>query len=143
MSSKQERLSARFFGPTGCKKRILMRNEDAELTSNTPKAVIGDASSLAPNPRRVAAGKRNRALRKGLTEDGRRRLQEAARRNQPWQYSTGPKTSAGKARAAQNAKNLQLGPLSVREIKRDLADLPGLLCNMRANRQMVDAIHSE
>ena len=143
MSLKQERLSARFFGPTGCKKRILMRIDDAELVSNTRNAIEVDASSRPANPRRVAAGKRNRALRKELTEEGRRRLQEAALRNQPWRYSTGPKTPTGKARAAQNAKKLQLGPLSVREIKRDLADLPGLLGDMRANRQMVDAMHSE
>jgi hypothetical protein len=123
------------------KKRILMRIDDAELVSNARKAIEVAAPSRAPNPRRVAAGKRNRALRKELTEEGRRRLQEAARRNQPWQHSTGPKTPTGKARAAQNAKNLQLGPLSVREIKRDLADLPGLLGDMRANRQMVDAMH--
>ena len=120
-----------------------MRNEDAELASNTRDAVVVGASSRPANPRRVAAGKRNRALRKGLTDEGRRRLQEAARRNQPWMHSTGPKTSAGKARAAQNAKNLQLGPLSVREIKRDLADLRGLLGDMRANRRMVDVMHSE
>jgi hypothetical protein len=143
MNSKQVRLSARFFGLTWCKKRILMRIDDAELVSNTRNAIEVGASSRPANPRRVAAGKRNRALRKGLTEEGRRRLQEAARRNQPWQHSTGPKTSAGKARAAQNAKNLQLGPLSVREIKRDLADLRGLLGDMRANRHMVEAMHSE
>jgi hypothetical protein len=120
-----------------------MRSDDAELTSNKPKVVEVGAPSRSPNPRRVAAGQRNRALRKGLTEEGRRRLQEAAHRNQPWKRSTGPKTSAGKARAAQNAKNLQLGPRSVREIKRDLADLRGLLGDMRANRHMVEAMHSE
>jgi hypothetical protein len=143
MNSKQVRLSARFFGLTWCKKRILMRIDDAELVSNTRNAIEVGASSRPANPRRVAAGKRNRALRKGLTEEGRRQLQEAARRNQPWQHSTGPKTSAGKARAAKNAKNLQLGPLSVREIKRDLADVRGLLGDMRANRRMVEAMHSE
>jgi hypothetical protein len=120
-----------------------MRIDDAELVSNTREEVKVGASSRAPNPRRVAAGKRNRALRKGLTEEGRRRLQEAARRNQPWQHSTGPKTYAGKARAAQNAKKLQLGPLSVREIKRDLADVRGFLGDMRANCQMVEAMLSE
>ena len=120
-----------------------MRIDDAELVSNKREEVKVGASSRPANPRRVAAGKRNRALRKELTEEGRRRLQEAAHRNQPWQHSTGPKTPTGKARAAQNAKKLQLGLLSVREIKRDLADLPGLLGDMRANRQMVDAMHSE
>jgi len=120
-----------------------MRIDDAELVSNTRNAIELGASSLAPNPRRIAAGKRNRALRKGLTEEGRRRLQESARRNQPWQHSTGPKTPTGKARAAQNAKNCQLGPRSVREIKRDLADVRGFLGDMRANCQMVEAMLSE
>ena len=120
-----------------------MRSEDAELTSNTPKVVVVGAPIRAPNPRRVAAGKRNRALRKGLTEKGRRQLQEAAHRNQPWKYSTGPKTPAGKAQAAQNAKNRQLGPLSVREIKQDVADLRRHIADMRANCQMVEAMLSE
>jgi hypothetical protein len=68
-----------------------MRIDDAELVSNTRNAIEVGASSRPANPRRAAAGKRNRALRKGLTEEGRRRLQEAARRNQPWKYSRGRK----------------------------------------------------
>src|SRR5947209_2080062 len=102
-----------------------MRRGDTELASNIPGATVeGSTPARLPNPRRVAAGKRNWALRKGLTEEGRRRLQEAALRNQPWKHSTGPRTPEGKARSAQNAKKRQLGPRSVREIKRDLADVP-------------------
>ena len=82
-------------------------------------------------------------MRKGLTEEGRRLLQEAARRKQPWKHSTGPKTLAGKARAAQNDKKLEVRPLSVREIKRDLADVRGFLGDMRANCQMVEDMLSE
>ena len=35
-----------------------------------------------------------------LTPEGRRRLQEAAARNRPWEHSTGPTTAEGKARCA-------------------------------------------
>ena len=86
---------------------------------------------------------RGRAPRRELTEEGRRRLREAALRNQPWKHSTGPRTPEGKARSAQNAKKRQVGPRSVRQLKRDLADLRGLLADMRANRQMVEAAYSE
>jgi hypothetical protein len=87
------------------------------------------------NPRRVAAGKRNRALWRGLTEAGRRRLRESALAHQPWRFATGPKTAAGKARSAANGKKRQLGSRSVREVRADLADLRGLLAEMRACRQ--------
>jgi hypothetical protein len=87
------------------------------------------------NPKRVAAGKRNRALWRGLTEAGRRRLRESALRHRPWRFATGPRTPEGKARAAANAKRCQLGPRSVREVRADLADLRGLLAEIRACRQ--------
>jgi hypothetical protein len=94
--------------------------------------------TTSPNPRRVAAGKRNRALRRGLTEAGRQRLREAALRSQAWKHSTGPKTPEGKARAAANGKKRQLGPLSVREIRADLAGLRGLLSDMQATRRLTE-----
>jgi len=70
-----------------------------------------------PNPRRVEAGRRNRELRRGLTEAGRERLRASILRRQPWRLSTGPKTAAGKQRAAQNGKIYQSGVLSVREVR--------------------------
>jgi len=73
----------------------------------------------------------------GLTEVGRQRLREAALRHKPWTHSTGPRTAAGKARSAANGKKRQLGPLSVREIRADLAGLRGLLSDMRASCQLV------
>lgn len=39
-----------------------------------------------------------------LSREGRRRLQEAARRNRPWEHATGPKTPEGKARSAKNSR---------------------------------------
>jgi hypothetical protein len=89
----------------------------------------------SPNPRRVAAGLRNRALRKGLTEAGRRRLQEAARENKPWLHSTGPRSAAGKAQCVRNGKKRQLGPLSVREVRAELAGLQHLVEQMRDCRR--------
>ena len=56
--------------------------------------------SAAPNPKRVAAGRLNRAKRKGLTPEGRERLRQLALKHQPWQFSTGPRSAAGKAKVA-------------------------------------------
>ncbi len=56
------------------------------------------------NPRRQAAGKRNQALRRGLSDAGRDRLREAALSHRPWELSTGPRSVAGKAIAAANGK---------------------------------------
>ena len=46
----------------------------------------------APNPRRVAAGERNRTKRRGLTAEGREKLRQSALAARPWQYATGPRT---------------------------------------------------
>ncbi len=100
-----------------------MRNADTELGSNP----------AAPNPHRVAAGRLNRAKRKGLTPEGRERLRQAALGNRPWLFSTGPRTTAGKATAARNGDRRQFGLLSVRELRAELAALRGLA------RQMGDA----
>lgn len=86
----------------------------------------------SPNPMRVAAGRRNRAKRKELTEEGRQRLRASALRHQPWRHATGPKTPEGKAQAARNGKVRQKGLKSVREIRANLAPLRDLLRVMRA-----------
>ena len=103
-------------------------------------------ASSAPhvkNARRVAAGKRNRALRKGLTEEGRRRLRETALRHQPWRYARGPTSPAGKARAAANGKTRQLGLYSVREMRADLVNLRTLVDEMRQSRRVAEEIISK
>ena len=86
------------------------------------------------NPKRVAAGERNRLKRGVLTPAGRELLRLAALRNQPWQYSTGPKTPERKAKSALNGKVRQKGPRSVRELRRDLAPFYELLNEMRECR---------
>ena len=96
--------------------------------------------SVVPNPRRIAAGRLNRQKRKGLTPAGRERLRQAALRNRPWRFATGPRTPAGKARVALNGRIRQLGPRSVREIRRDLAGLRKLVSEMGAARATVGGI---
>lgn len=53
--------------------------------------------------RKLAANRANWAKWRGLTDAGRQRLRDAARRNRPWLQSTGPTTDAGKARSRANA----------------------------------------
>jgi hypothetical protein len=103
-----------------------MQSGNSELVS---KAVA------APNPKRVAAGRLNRAKRKGLTPEGREQLRRAALTNQPWSYSTGPRTAAGKATAAANGKKRQCGLVSVRELRADLRKLRTTLKDMADARR--------
>jgi hypothetical protein len=85
-------------------------------------------SQIPKNPRRVAAGKRNRQLRRGLTADGRQRLRQSALRNRPWEHSTGPVTPLGKAKVSLNGKKHQFDPLfSIRDAKEWSAEVTALL----------------
>ena len=90
-----------------------------------------------PNPRRVAAGRRNRAKSQGVTPEGRERLREAALRNRPWLHSTGPRTPEGKAKVAANGKARQKGPRSARQIRAELGEMRGLLREMRETRRVL------
>ncbi|QDV25326.1 hypothetical protein Q31a_36500 [Aureliella helgolandensis] len=64
------------------------------------------------NPKRVAAGRRNRALRGPLTDAGRQSLSDAIQACEPWKHSTGPKTTKGKETVSRNACRTRL-PLVV------------------------------
>lgn len=57
---------------------------------------------LSKNPKRVAAGRANRAKRKPLSAESREKLRQAIRRNKPWLNSTGPVTEKGKKKSARN-----------------------------------------
>jgi hypothetical protein len=92
-------------------------------------------TAARPNPRRVAAGRENRAKRKWLTPAGRERLRQAALRSRPWRFATGPRTAAGKARSARNGRARQRGPASVRQLRAELADVRALLGEQRAVRR--------
>ena len=67
------------------------------------------------NPRRILAGRLNQKKRGEITQEGREKLRQTALRNQPWQFSTGPRTTEGKAIVARNGKARQKGATSVRE----------------------------
>jgi hypothetical protein len=75
---------------------------------------MADGATGGPSPARSAAGKLNRAKRKGLTPEGRERLRQAVLRTQPWRHSTGPSTPEGKAKVARNGMKRQQGSVSIR-----------------------------
>lgn len=65
----------------------------------------GNPPTNAPhvkNPRRVEAGRRNRAKRGPLSIEAREKLRQAALKTRPWEKSTGPKTPEGKAISGRN-----------------------------------------
>ena len=94
----------------------------------------------APNPRRVAAGRRNVLKRTGLTDTGRTRLRAAALAQQPWRFSTGPRTPEGKARAAENGRVRQKSERSIRQLKAELGQYRALASMMAASRRRLDEI---
>jgi hypothetical protein len=65
------------------------------------------------------------------------RIREATLRNKPWLRSTGPKTEAGKAIAAQNGRKRQKGPLSVRQVRASLLDINAMVAEMANFRQSI------
>jgi len=99
--------------------------------------------SDAPNPRRVAAGRINRSLRRGLTEAGRQRLRESALRNQPWKLAIGPKSATARRQSARNGKVRQVGILSVRECRALTAELTSDLSRLRKIRQQAASLTDE
>ena len=98
---------------------------------------MSQTSFPSSNPRRVAAGRRNRLLRRGLSAEGRQRLREAALANRPWEHSTGPRTAAGRLQAIVNGKRRQTGSRSVRELRGDLAPLRELLKTIQEQRRLL------
>ena len=101
------------------------------------REIAQDIEATARNPRRVVAGRRNRALRRGLTDAGRERLRESTSRFQPWRFSTGPKSDAGRRQVAANGKVRQMGLLSVRERRVLMAELTADLETFRQLRGLV------
>ena len=89
---------------------------------------------MQKNPKRVAAGKLNRAKRGPLSAASRARLRAAALRSRPWLRSTGPKSAAGKAISAANGRARQTDALSVRQVRALLAGLSPFLTAMAAAR---------
>lgn len=84
---------------------------------------IQSPQPTVPNPRRIEAGRRNRTLRRGLTETGRQRLRKSTSKFQPWRFAKGPISASGKQQAVRNGKVRQVGAMSVREIRLVAAEL--------------------
>ena len=105
------------------------------LEANTPAIQL-----QSPSPRRVAAGRRNRALSRGLTQEGRDQLRLVAMRNRPWLSSTGPRSPEGKRRVATNGKQRQTRELSVREARRLFGQLTADLPLLRGLRLQVHGV---
>jgi hypothetical protein len=100
----------------------------------TPPAAT-PATAGIQNPRRVLAGRLNRRKRGEITAEGREKLRQTALRNKPWQFSTGPKTAAGKAVVARNGKARQKGPTSVREARAEARAVRGMIYAMHEARE--------
>lgn len=93
------------------------------------------ALESAKSPARVAAGKRNRLRRGPLSPAGRQRLRDAALRNRPWEFSTGPRTVAGKAAAANNGREHQKGTTSVRQQRAAMAEAIAIVSKLKKLRK--------
>src|ERR1700722_15045693 len=92
-------------------------------------------TTKAKSPARVLAGKRNRRLRRPITDAGRRRRSEAARRNRAWEKSSGPKTAAGKVAAARNGRARMNGDLSVRDGRAAIARIKAMIAQLACLRK--------
>ena len=91
-----------------------------------------------PNPKRVAAGRRNRSLAGPLSEAGRAALRDAASINRPWSFSTCPKTPEGKRRSSANGRKRQSGPISGRELRREQAAARALIASLIGARRAAE-----
>ena len=93
-------------------------------------------SALSNMPRAEQSQQIRRRNRIFTPEDRERRWQSALA-HRPWQHSTGPRTAAGKAKVAANARCLQKGEKSVRQLRAELADIETLLCEMSDTRRAI------
>ena len=93
--------------------------------------------STTPNPRRVLAGKLNFLKRRGLTPEGRLKLQDAIQFHEPWLDSTGPRSVEGKAKVALNGRKTKRGYTGVREMQREISAVMAMICEMQVARAEV------
>ena len=91
--------------------------------------------SLTKNPNRVRAGRLNQRKCRPWTPERRERARERALRHRPWQFSTGPRTSAGKRRVAANGRSRQTGHRSIRQLRAEVADVDSLTALMAGLRR--------
>lgn len=95
-------------------------------------------STFMKNPKRVVAGRLNQRKRRGLTDAGREVLRKHALDNQPWRFSTGPKTVEGKLKAKMNGKSRQVDTLSKRETSAQMQELREILMGIVAVRRTAE-----
>src|SRR5437016_5180968 len=98
----------RTSDPGGEKRILLIIRATAKWVAGGPP--MPRTRNPNPNPKRVLAGKLNRAKRLGLTPAGREKLRRLALEHRPWRFSTGPRTPEGKAKVAANGRKSQRGP---------------------------------
>ncbi len=106
-----------------------------QLMQSTKGSTAMETSTKSP--RRVEAGRQNGALRRPWSADDRQHQRERCRVNQPWKASTGPRTQAGKARAAANGQRNKPNPESVRQLQLQMADTYSFLGMMASLRKQV------
>lgn len=75
----------------------------------------------------TAAGKQGQARRGPWTVEQRERVRQAAFRNKPWLKSTGPRTVAGKKKAAANGPNHRKKRKRSPQAQAAVADARGLI----------------
>jgi hypothetical protein len=73
-------------------------------------------------------------LRGPLSEAGLNSLRLKALRDQPWRFSTGPRTQEGKAQAALNGRKRMKRDMSVREKRALTADVRSFIAGMASLR---------
>ena len=92
------------------------------------------ASSHTPDPRRSEINRLNRQKSRGMSPEGRARVRAATLLHRPWEYSTGPRTEAGKARSALNGMRGR-EDASMRQLKADLDGVFNLIHVLAATRR--------
>jgi hypothetical protein len=68
-----------------------------------------------------------RTRNRTYTARDREMLRQLALMGRPWEHSTGPRTVEGKARVAENGRKRQKGDESVRQIRRNIAQVKSMI----------------
>ena len=84
-----------------------------------------DAHAWCKNPLLVAAGRMNGRLRRPWTDRDRQVQRENALRQEPWQFTTGPKTEEGRRQSAANGRKHRAKPGSRRSVRALLKQMRG------------------
>ena len=126
------RLTAEF-------RRTLIVIAEFPMLGKSRESKVSVSGRCIKSAARVAAGRLNRKLPGPLTDAGRRRLRDAALRDQPWRCSTGPRTENGKAAVALNGRKRMRGKTSARERRAIVAEASSLISQMAILRAQVSA----